>query len=424
MMRRFAVCFFVAGMLAVAGCGGGPGIEGDDLRIAGGKLFKSGDDEHTVRGFRTAVPASRATDLSVVVPALCKTASVGGNTICVLLDGFNDDCTLIDPVVVAGLSDFAKRTKDQHMRFILWVAPDTVPEQYLEQAVRTVAATFKDGRILYGFRPGQGDLVRIFRELAPNFITAGPEGAHLVIGPEAAGPLGILDGKFEAAYEEQKHFLLPDEPAFYAQLDEAKRRPVEKAPWTPDNSLLSEAEAAEGFVSLFNGKDLSGWGFQRGETEGSYHAEDGLLACAGTSGPTLYSRDRYRNYILRFDFRIVQGGNSGCFQRAPRECRQSKIGFEFQILGDHGEPVSDTSTGSIYSVLPPAVNAGNPGVEWNSVEIYLDGPKYRATLNGQVVQDVNFDDVPELKYRLRTGFIALQDHGAETAYRNIRIKTL
>lgn len=93
-------------------------------------------------------------------------------------------------------------------------------------------------------------------------------------------------------------------------------------------------------------------------------------------------------------------------------------------MGDAGDaPVKDT-TGAVYDVVPPKVNAGKPAGEWNAYEIMVNGPHLKITLNGQVVQDLNLDENEELKYRLRNGFIGLQDHGGYAAFRNIRVKRL
>jgi len=54
----------------------------------------------------------------------------------------------------------------------------------------------------------------------------------------------------------------------------------------------------------------------------------------------------------------------------------------------------------------------------------LNGPHYQATLNGVQIQDVNFDEHPELSWRLRKGFICLSDHGSPAWFRNIRVKKL
>ena len=81
-------------------------------------------------------------------------------------------------------------------------------------------------------------------------------------------------------------------------------------------------------------------------------------------------------------------------------------------------------TAAIYDVMAPLVNAGKPAEEWNALEITLDGPLMKAVLNGEVVQDVNLDEIGELRTRLRRGFIGLQDHGNYVAFRNIRIRKL
>ena len=79
---------------------------------------------------------------------------------------------------------------------------------------------------------------------------------------------------------------------------------------------------------------------------------------------------------------------------------------------------------ALYDVLPAIKVAARPEGEWNEVEIMLTGPYLKATLNGVLVQDVNFDEHEELRYRLRRGFIDLQDHDSYVLFRNVRIKEL
>jgi hypothetical protein len=98
--------------------------------------------------------------------------------------------------------------------------------------------------------------------------------------------------------------------------------------------------------------------------------------------------------------------------------------MEFQLQGDSGTPVTNQTSGAVYVVLPPRVNAAKPEGEWNSVEVTLNGPKLKAVLNGEVIQDTNLDDTEELRPRLRRGFIGLQDHASYVAFRNIRVKKL
>jgi len=431
MLRSSAVLsLLVLVAMVLGGCASSaPDVGKDDFRIRDGQLYRSDDTMHTIRAFETPRLGACPGDLDCIVPTLVRVADVGGNTPCIPLQGLSDDASAIDPDHAQALKDLANRCKDQHMRLILKPLATVEGDAAKCEAATRAAATLGDGRILYWFTGEHGPaMAALFKELQPNLITMAASGADLAVvpaGTEAQGDaLTVLLGDFMEANADQAHFILPDDPAMYAKLDEARRRPVELAPWTPDNSVLSEAERAEGFIALFNGTDLSGWGFQHGETEGSYSVKDGLLFCDGSGGPALYTRDRYDDFVLRFEFRIVEGGNSGVWIRAPRDCRQSKTGFEFQIMGDYGEEPTKTSTGAIYDVVAPLKNAGKPAGEWNTVELTLNGPVYKAILNGEVVQDINFDDDPELKHRLRRGFIAVQDHDHEAAFRNIRIKQL
>jgi hypothetical protein len=139
----------------------------------------------------------------------------------------------------------------------------------------------------------------------------------------------------------------------------------------------------------------------------------------------IMTRDRYDNFILRFDWKIKKDGNSGVWCRAPRDSRASKIGFEFQMMGDSYIPKpTDTSTGSIYEVLAPKCIANKPEGEWNTTELVLDGSHYKATLNGKVVQDLDFSKHDVMKDRLKKGFICLTDHDCWVSYRNLRLKKL
>ena len=180
----------------------------------------------------------------------------------------------------------------------------------------------------------------------------------------------------------------------------------------------------DGWAILFNGRSLDGWGATGWNPEG-FIAKDGMIVRNRGGGDSLRTRDRYDDFVLRLEWKLSrEGANSGIFLRAPRENRESKMGFEFQLMGDYGEEPNKNGTGSVYDVIAPTANPSRPIGEWNDLEIVLDGPHCKATLNGVVIQDLNFDEDEELRHRLRNGFIALQDHGSAVAFRNIRIKRL
>jgi hypothetical protein len=300
---------------------------------------------------------------------------------------------------------------------------------FCANAVRTAANALKnERRALYYFDgPDADKWAAEFRALAPNLVVASPTAGHVKVVTEtpAAPPAKptLVVGTPNASLDPNTHFLMGCEKADYDAVEAGLTNDVQKNEWTPDNTRLSEAERNEGFVALSNGKDFAGWWYPFDFNSFIVNA-DGDFEMSKAGGKAILTRNRYANFTLRLEYKIAEGGNSGVFLRAPRAARQSKIGMEFQIHGDSGAPVSNDMTGAIYLVVPPLVNGSNPPMTWNNLEITLNGSHIKATLNGQVVQDFDMDTVEELKYRLKDGFIGLQDHDHYVAFRNVRIKEL
>ena len=88
-------------------------------------------------------------------------------------------------------------------------------------------------------------------------------------------------------------------------------------------SSVAMAEEEEGFVSLFNGQDLTGWTVNGGYA--TYAVEDGCII--GTCAPdkpmnTFLCTDKeYGNFILKFQVKFLENGNSGCQFRSHTRCR-------------------------------------------------------------------------------------------------------
>lgn len=187
---------------------------------------------------------------------------------------------------------------------------------------------------------------------------------------------------------------------------------------------LSPEEEQEGWDPLFDGRTMNGWTTLLPDA-GGWVVQDGLLHCKGQSGPWLRTREVFKDFILRIEFKIEPDGNSGVFLRAPLDGRASRLGMEMQIYGrEPDSPDPRNSTGAIYSVLAPFEKTANPPGQWNRAEIACRGSRITISINGRLAQDFDMDDVPELKNRLRRGVIGLQDHGDKVWFRNIRIKRL
>lgn len=180
----------------------------------------------------------------------------------------------------------------------------------------------------------------------------------------------------------------------------------------------------EGFTPLFNGKDLDGW---IAEGPCKFIANGDQVVCTGAGNyPTwLRSDEVFENFILRFQFKMGKYGEGGIFLHAPIHGRNSNVGFEIQLSDEiRNRKPAVISTGAIFGVLPPKQQAARPLGEWNDVEVVMDWPALKVTVNGVVVQDLNVEENPELRYRLRSGYLGLQDRGKTYALRNPRIRRL
>lgn len=402
------------------------------ISVKGNQVYR-GAHPFVIRAIETKELATPGAGLAEIAPVLNKVSSVGGNAVCFDLTGFNADFSTLSPESASTLSFLVEQYTWRRMLAICRVlAGDLAKADDAKRlaAVRTTAkAMSKEVRLIYWIGGSESEkLVAEFKKLAPGAVVLAQKGGDIGTSSDiqavSADRPTILIGQTPPQDQcATIPFLLPDAEDSYAKMDAAMADPCESRPWTPNNALLSEQERAEGFVSLFDGKTLDGW-WVAGPNKNGFRVNDGAIEWVATGGEMLLTRERYDNFVLRLDWRINKGGNSGVFIRAPRSNRASKIGMEIQIMGDAGNtPVKDT-TGAVYDVVPPRVNAGNPAMEWNQYEITVNGPNLKIVLNGQVVQDLNLDDNEELRPRLRRGFIGLQDHSCQVAFKNIRVKKL
>jgi hypothetical protein len=198
---------------------------------------------------------------------------------------------------------------------------------------------------------------------------------------------------------------------------------------------VEEKEKTEGFVALFNGKDLAGWK-QYGGKPGLWTVEDGMVVCRGGGGGWLGTEREHANFELRLEYRLRPGGNSGVYIRAPEEGHISRVGMEIQILDDNDPRYAKIDfyqyTGSIYHVVAPTRRAGKPAGEWNAMTIRAEGRRVVVIVNGKKVVDADLDaclrdpavarEHPGLART--TGRIGLQSHTDRVEFRRLRLKEL
>jgi len=201
-------------------------------------------------------------------------------------------------------------------------------------------------------------------------------------------------------------------------------------------SGLERVEGSDGFETIFNGKDLTGWvpeGTKTYQLDGKkkdvWMVEDGNIQCAGVGYGFLRFDREFSDFILKAEFRAAPKCNSGIGIRHARftgvkASRPSYSGFEIQLLDDHGKEPDDHSTGSLYRHLAATKNAVKPAGEWNEISIECRGPQIKIVLNGVTVQDVDQTKHPKIADQPLKGFLSLQNHGGKVEFRNVLVKEL
>ena len=148
-----------------------------------------------------------------------------------------------------------------------------------------------------------------------------------------------------------------------------------RAPVIADKDDGSWKEGAP--IQLFNGKDISGWKALNPGVEMKWTVVDGVMRNAPPT-TDIISEQKFWNFKLHADFRIVERSNSGIGLRGR---------YEIQILEDYGKPVNTHGAAALYSRIAPSVNASKPAGEWQSYDIRLVGRQLTVVHNGTKVLD-------------------------------------
>ena len=232
------------------------------------------------------------------------------------------------------------------------------------------------------------------------------------------------------------------------------------------HSATGQSDSApEGFVSLFNGEDLSGWRVPEGDG-GHWKVVDGVIDYDAESEAegdrSLWTEDEFGDYVLRIDWRIkdvsaytnpgvpiIMPDGSHKLDANGEEIRMAVPDSDSGILPrGHGKGQANiwnwpVGSGEIYgyrmdqnmpaevrAAATPKMNADNDIGEWNTFEITLRGDRMSVVLNDHlVIDEAHLVEVPE------RGPIGLQHHGhmengvwvsppSLVQFRNIYVKRL
>ena len=212
-------------------------------------------------------------------------------------------------------------------------------------------------------------------------------------------------------------------------------------------AALGAWAADDGFVKLFpddgppKGFRVVEWNDVAKPAEGvEWTVKDGVLRPGNRRGTWLFSDKEYSDFILEFEIKLSEHGNSGVALRAPTFGDPAFDGMELQVADYRYNTAAKDSelTGGVYRAIAPSKQVYKP-TEWNSFRIELRGPRLKATINGELVQDVDlteFDqpvkrhdgsNAPPVRDRPRKGHIGFQHlsrNNEPIEIRNARIKVL
>ena len=194
-------------------------------------------------------------------------------------------------------------------------------------------------------------------------------------------------------------------------------------------TLVSAAEKE--WIQLYNGRDLSGW-----ETSGNWLPQkDGTLLIQPRPGEKgwqrygayLWSKKKYKDFVLHVEYKYPPGGNSGLFFRVGDLENPVQTGIEAQILDSTKKKgkVGPHDHGGIIRTVGASKNMSKSPGEWNKMIVTCKSHHLQVKLNGVKIVDIELDETP-MKDRPLEGYIGLQDHGEPNNlyFRNIKIKEL
>jgi type 1 glutamine amidotransferase len=198
---------------------------------------------------------------------------------------------------------------------------------------------------------------------------------------------------------------------------------LEKGSSEPQSNAveLSKAERKEGFKPLFDGTDFKGWHLREKDGAKSWSLQNGMLVNLPEGhGNDLVTDQKFRDFVVRYEYMVPKGANSGFYLRGR---------YEIQIIDDAEKNKPGLGgNGAIYNTKAASEMVSRKAGEWQSVQATIVGNKITVILNGVKIHE-NVEVTKATGSELDTdldqpGSIFLQgDHGA-VAFRNIRIKTL
>jgi hypothetical protein len=209
-----------------------------------------------------------------------------------------------------------------------------------------------------------------------------------------------------------------------------------------DDNILSKEELADGWKLLFNGSDMSQWrNFKKDKIHKKWIVRDRAMVLTKKGGGDLISKQKYRDFDLKLDWKISEAGNSGVFILADEDARIIYLHApEIQLLDNkrhRDNKEQDHLSGSLYDMIASPAESHKEAGEWNQLRIRIQNKHLKVWQNEVVTADIIIGSeqwkalIANSKFKKWEGFgeneegyIGFQDHGDEVSFKNIKIKSL
>lgn len=216
---------------------------------------------------------------------------------------------------------------------------------------------------------------------------------------------------------------------------------------TPQPAASADSATPGGWQVLFDGHSTNGWhSYGKTKAGSGWIASNGILHFDPSvkDGGDLVTNDSFANFDLQLEWKISPGGNSGIiFYVVDNPAKYPYVwltGPEMQVIDNEGHEdghYPKHRAGDLYDLIAALPESAKPVGEWNQVEIIANKGKLDFYLNkvhvvsttmwdaqwDKMVAGSKFHTMPDFG-KFHEGHIALQDHGGDVWFRNIRIKRL
>ncbi len=192
------------------------------------------------------------------------------------------------------------------------------------------------------------------------------------------------------------------------------------------NCKAEQKGGSEGWIPLFNGKNLDGWKIS--DKPGTFSVRDGMIVVHGPRSHAFYvgpvQKANFENFEFKADVMTQPGANSGIyFHTTYQATGWPSKGYECQVNQTHGDP---KKSGGLYNV----VNLFKTPVkdkEWYTQHIIVRGKHIVVRINEKFVVDYTEPEPLDRRGpRLSSGTFALQGHdpGSTIYFKNVMVKPL